>query len=42
MAFKYLSKGVKCKLYRSDGSYKSAIVDLTNDYVIRAYKYPDG
>ena len=42
IAFKFLSKGIKCKLYRNDGSCKPAIIDLTDQYLLRAYKYPDG
>lgn len=30
IAFKFLSKGIKCKLYRNDGSCKPAIIDLTD------------
>lgn len=27
-AYKMLTKGFECKLYRIDGSYKSAIIDI--------------
>lgn len=29
-------------LYRDDGSIKDALVDIDDDFKIRAYKYPDG
>ena len=37
-----LTKGFQCKLFRMDGSSKSAIVDINEMYMIRAYKYTDG
>jgi hypothetical protein len=37
-----LASGIQCKLFRVDGSYKNAVVDIDEMYVIRAYKYPDG
>jgi hypothetical protein len=37
-----MKKGFKCKLYRADGSFKDAIIDIDGDYNFRAYKYPDG
>lgn len=37
-----MKKGFKCKLYRADGSFKEAKIDMDQDYNFRAYKYPDG
>ena len=31
-----------CKLFRVDGSYKKARVDIDDEYAIRAYKHPEG
>lgn len=41
-AYRTLSKGFQCKLFRMDGSSKNAVVDINEMYMIRAYKYPDG
>jgi hypothetical protein len=41
-AYKIMLKGIQCKLFRMDGSSKSAIIDIDETYLIRAYKYPDG
>ena len=41
-AFKTMRKGFRCKLYRVDGSYKSAKIDIDDEYNLRAYKHPDG
>jgi hypothetical protein len=41
-AYKMLTKGFQCKLFRIDGSSKNAIVDIDEMYMIRAYKYPGG
>ena len=41
-AFHILKKGIKCKLFRLDGSSKKAIIDMNDDYVLKAYKFPDG
>jgi len=37
-----MRKGFKCQLYRTDGSHKPAIIDLDEEYNLRAYKAPDG
>ena len=41
-AMKVLKKGFKGKLYRADGSSKQAIIDMNEENIIKAYKYPDG
>lgn len=40
--YKTLLKGYKCKLYRLDGSYKDATIDINEKYMLRAYKHPNG
>ena len=35
-------KGYKCKLFRADGSSKNAVIDISEEYVLRAYKFPEG
>jgi hypothetical protein len=37
-----IKRGIRCKLYRADGSKKDAKVDIDDDFKIRAYKFPDG
>lgn len=37
-----MSKGFQCKLFRIDGSHKHAVIDIDDEYCIRAYKYPNG
>lgn len=40
--YQQLKKGFRCLLFRLDGSSKKAIIDMNEDYQLRAYKYPDG
>ncbi len=40
--YQQLKKGFKCKLFRIDGSSKKAVVDMNDEFEIRAYKFPDG
>ena len=42
MAYQFLLKGFKCKLFRADGSYKSGVIDINEEHMVRAYKYPGG
>ncbi len=37
-----LKNGFKCNLFRIDGSSKSAIIDINDEYQIRSYKAPSG
>ena len=37
-----LKKGFRCNLYRIDGSSKKAILDMNQEFQLRAYKFPDG
>ena len=41
-AYQLLLKGFKCKLFRIDGTSKNAVIDINEEYIIRAYKYPGG
>lgn len=41
-SFQLLRAGFKCNLYRMDGSSKKAVVDINEEYELRAYKYPGG
>lgn len=38
----FLMKGLQCKLYRRDSTFKKAIVNMTSEYELRSFKYPDG
>jgi len=34
--------GIRCWLYRTDGSYKEAKIDIDEEYNLRVYKNPNG
>lgn len=38
----FLKKGLHCKLFRRDSTFKRAIVCMTPEYELRSYKFPDG
>ena len=40
--YNLLKAGFKCNLFRMDGSSKRAVVDINEDYEVRAYKHPNG
>jgi hypothetical protein len=40
--YQQLRSGFKCSLYRMDGSSKKALLDINEEYELRAYKYPGG